>query len=143
MKSLTQTIISVIAIAFFTLLSSSEAKAQSIYDETVEYLRANGFSISKELYCDLKQGQYCYNTKTFSAGLKYIIVACSEDYKVKDIDILVYYQSGTLYVKDEKIDRCGILSFTPTFDTTLNVYIKNYSSDSYYSSRVKYVIAYK
>jgi hypothetical protein len=134
----------IIFLAIVLMISFNVRSQTTDYREYVAYLKQNGYSISAELYADLKQGASATHTKYFSSGLHYIIVACSDDGEVRDLDIYVYDNDGNVYVKDTKASSFAVVDMTLMFSRNMEVAIKNYSSNyPNYSSRCRFFIAYK
>lgn len=137
-----------IAIAFITILSINiGAKAQEgsqKYKEVLSLLESKGYSISVEQYALLEEGEEAGHTKTFYAGTSYVIVACSDDSDVNDVDVFLNNTSGTTYDQDADSADVAVVEFNPSFTREMRVNIKNYSSETpYYASRCRFVIAYK
>ena len=137
---MTKNLLIVIAILF-----SGTAFAQTpVYNEAKAYLTYKGYSISKDMYADLKEGETTSYTKTFSANLDYIIIALSDDTDVKDVDVFLYETNGTEYTKDSKAKSMAIVEFSLMFERELKVTVKNYKSNSpTYASKCKFIIGYK
>ena len=115
-----------------------------VYNEAKAYLAYKGFTISKDMYQDLKEGQTTNYTKVFAADLDYIIIAFSDDVDVKDVDVHVYENNGTLYGKDSKAKSLAIVEFSLMFERELKIVIKNYKSNTPdYASKCKFIIGYK
>ncbi len=127
---------------FFTSIASLHA--QHVGSELRAYLRKEGYSISTEQYAYLSKGEKAGHTKTFYDGTQYAIVAYSENSDVKDVDIYLYDEDGSLLVKDTDSDTFAIISYTPYTTREMRAVIKNY--DSYSSTKeykCEFIIAYK
>ncbi len=116
----------------------------SIRTEMRAYLEQNGYTISKEIYADLKEGGSAYHWKTFYSGTSYVIIAYSEDYGVQDIDIYLYDNDGkSLLVRDTERDLFAIVTYEPYVTREMKVVIKNFDSvSSYRKYNCKFIIAY-
>lgn len=127
------------------ILSTTLALAQgNSYREVKAYLRREGYTISNDLYADLRQGNTSYYHKTFYAGLSYIIVALSDDRDVRDVDVCLYESNGDKYECDTDTEVAAAITFSPSFQRTMRVEIINYRSNTpNYASRCRYIIAYK
>ena len=141
MKKVQSTLIT----AFLCLVVSTTAMGQSAhYRELKAYLINEGFSISTEQYADLAQGETAGHTKTFYKGTSYVIIAVSDDNDVRDVDIYLNNTNGGEYDKDTSTESYAVLKFEPSFTRDMRIVIKNYASNTpYYSSRCRFIIAYK
>lgn len=127
------------------ILLSFISKGQGItYNFIREYCIGLGYSIGQEWNSNLKQGQYFTKTFTFYSGTEYDIIALSEDEDVLDVDIEITTPSGDIYEKDTKTNAYAEVNFSPSFDRSLTIKVKNYSSRTpNYASKVYFFIAYK
>lgn len=127
------------------VLFVSFVQAQSFrYNFYKGYFQGLGYDIGQEWHGDLKQGQYYTKTFNFNRYLEYHIVALSEDDDVEDIDMHVYTSYNSVYMKDDDESALAEVAFTPSFDRSLTIKVKNYSSSTpNYASRVYFFIAYK
>jgi len=122
----------------------------SVFSQSAAYLNAKrlvvneGYTIADERYAYVAQNEYLFNNRTFYGGTNYIIVAASDDSDVLDIDIYLYYQSGSVRNKDDDADRIAVINFTPNVDLVLQISVLNYKSlTPRYKSLCRYFIAYK
>ena len=131
-----------IVLASFSFCSSFAQG--SAYYNVKDYLLGKGFTISKDIYGDIAQGETVYYWKTFYKDITYVIYGFSDDNNVNDLDIYVYYEDGDLYTHDAESDATPIVTFTPSYTRTMKVVLKNYDSDTPYNeSRCRFFIVYK
>lgn len=124
-------------------LCSSFTDANRYY-RVKQALEDQGYTISKDIYGDIAQGETVYYWKTFYANNTYAIYGFSEDDNVNDLDLEVQYDDGTTYVSDSKSDALPVVVFTPGYTRTMKVILKNYDSDTPYDeSRCEFFIASK
>ncbi len=132
-------IFTIIFIAGITSLN-----AQKIGAELKAYLRKEGYSISTEQYAYLSKGGKAGHTKKFYDGTDYAIIAYSEESGVKDIDIYLYDEDGSLLVKDTDSKKIAIVTYSPYTTREMRAVIKNYDcSSSTKKYDCKFIIAYK
>jgi hypothetical protein len=109
-----------------------------------QILEDHKYTIVKDIYGYIAQGETVYYYKTFYANTTYAIYGFSEDDNVNDLDIQVQYSDGTTYMNDSGSDNEPIVVFTPSYTRTMKVVLKNYSSDTPYNeSRCEFLIAAK
>lgn len=126
------------------LLSSASIAQGYLYNYVKGFVMGLGYNIRDEYYCDLKEGGICTTTFKFYKGSSYKIVAFSEDEDVQDVDLEIVSLSGTVLYKDSSPKDLAVVGFSPSYDRSLKVRVKNYDSDTpYYKSRVRFIIAYK
>ncbi|HTD42443.1 MAG TPA: hypothetical protein VK671_17560 [Mucilaginibacter sp.] len=114
------------------------------YSYIKNYAQGMGYGISQEWYAPLEQGQHFSQSFNFHANTQYDIIALSEDGNVLDIDLEVVTPLGYEYASNNRSSRYAEVTFTPAYDCTLTVKVKDCSSYSpYYASRVYFMIAYK
>src|SRR5689334_16011655 len=114
------------------------------YGYIKQALEDENYTVVKDIYGDIAQGETVYYWKTFSANTTYAIYGFSEDNDVKDLDIEVQNDDGTTYVRDSKTDNEPVVVFTPSYTRTMKVIMKNYRSDTPdYESRCEFFIAAK
>jgi len=129
---------------FFIILSATSLSAQNIGAEIRAYLKKEGYSISTEQYAYLSEGEMAGHTKTFYSGTEYAIIAYTEDYGVKDIDVYLYDDDGSVLVKDIETERFAIIEYKPYISREMRAVIKNYESESSIKEyKCKFIIAYK
>lgn len=129
------------------LLSSIFSFSQSGLDKyyyAVKYLQNNGYSIDRQEYGLLKEGQYYYYEKTFYEGYTYAIVALSIDEDVQDLDLYVYESDGSLHIKDADKKPAAGVDVSVSFTRKMTVKVVNYDSDTpTVPSNCKLIIASK
>jgi hypothetical protein len=124
--------------------SDEDYRDASDYDEVINMLTLDGYTISEERVADLKQGETAYTFKTFLGPLKYIIVGISDDPYVYDVDLQVYDGDRYTYAKDDKPNKAAVTRIYPYGTEEMEVVIKNARSYTpNYKSTCKFVIAYK
>ncbi|TKK65972.1 hypothetical protein FC093_18385 [Ilyomonas limi] len=109
-----------------------------------QILEDHKYTIVKDIYGYIAQGETVYYYKTFYANTTYAIYGFSEDENVNDLDIEVQYSDGTTYMNDSGSDDEPVVVFTPSYTRTMKVVLKNYSSytpDD--ESRCEFLIAAK
>jgi len=127
----------------FIMMMGSNISAQNLGAELKALLKEKGYSISKELFSDLAEGETAYYTKTFYAGTNYAIIAYSEEYGVSDIDIYLYDDDGSVLVKDTDSDQSALVEYSPYVSREMKVVIKNYNSESSVKEYdCRFIIAY-
>lgn len=120
--------------------------AQSVkYNELKQLYRNNGYSIGNEQIVYCVEGQTGYTIMNFTPSTEYVIVAMSDDAYVTDVDLyLYYYDTGTLFDKDDDELNVAILSFGCSSNTKTKIVIKNVKSYTpKYASPLRYFIAYR
>ncbi|MBS1521821.1 MAG: hypothetical protein JST50_12540 [Bacteroidetes bacterium] len=124
---------------------ASVSKAQGYaYTYIKNYAQGMGYGIGQEWNAGLEQGQYFTKTFTFNAGVQYDIIALSDDGNVLDVDIEILTPSGYLYDRNSRTGKFAEVVFTPTYDRTLTIKVRNCGSETpYYASRVYFMVAYK
>ena len=124
---------------------SSISRAQGYtYNFVRNYAQGMGYGIGQEWNSQLQQGQYFTKTFTFDRNVQYDIIALSEDGNVLDVDMEVLTPSGALYDRNTRSGRFAEVTFTPGYDRTLTILVKNNSSNTpYNASKVYFLVAYK
>jgi len=136
-----KTLILVLLASFFLLSSFSDSDKYYAIKQTLE---DHNYTILKEMYGDIAQGETVYYWKTFSANTTYAIYGFSEDDNVSDLDIEVQYDDGTTYTSDNGSNDEPVVVFRPSYTRTMKVILKNYRSDTPYDeSRCEFMIAAK
>lgn len=126
------------------MLSATSLSAQNVGAEVKAYLKKKGYSISTEQYAYLSKGEKAGHTKKFYSGLTYAIIAYSEEYGVKDIDIYLYDDDGSVLVKDTDSQKLAVVTYAPYVSRDMRVVVKNYESESSVKDyKCKIIIAYK
>jgi len=107
-------------------------------------LENKNYTVVKDIYGDIAEGETVSYWKTFYANTTYAVYGFSEDEDVKDLDIEVQYDDGTTYTRDNEADSEPVVVFTPSYTRTMKVILKNYRSDTPgYESRCEFLIAAK
>jgi hypothetical protein len=132
-----------ITVCFFSAITCFSQSCK--YNDYLEVLRNKGYSISKEIKVSLSEDETGYYWKTFAKGLDYIIVAASDDEDVSDVDLYLYDDDGsTLKVKDTDVSSLAVVSFTPNYERSMKIIVKNYkSSTPSFSSTLRFIVAYQ
>lgn len=122
----------------------SLVNAQVVDDyELRAFIRNNGLDISIERYAYLSKGEQAYEYKTFYAGNTYAIIAYTSAYDVRDIDIYLYDDDGSLVVKDTKTDKTAVLIYRCYVTRRMRIVLENYDSRSSTTNyKCKFVVAY-
>jgi hypothetical protein len=126
-------------------ISTSESYAQSCaYKEYLRIIQNKGWSVGNQMKVNLSQGQTGYEYRTFYAGLKYVIVASSDDESVTDVDLYLYESDGTtLLRKDTETSALAVIEFTPSTTKRLQIIIKNHASATpNFESTHRFIVAY-
>ncbi|MCU0392189.1 MAG: hypothetical protein MUE81_13810 [Thermoflexibacter sp.] len=126
-------------------ISLSDTYAQSC--EYVQYLKIitdKGWSVGDQMKVNLSQGHTGYDYRTFYAGLRYIIVASSDDGSVSDVDLYLYEADGTTLVRrDTDTSKLAVIEFTPATTRRLQIVIKNHASATpNFESTHRFIVAY-
>lgn len=100
------------------------------YEKIKQVFINDGFSINAEYGYKLSQGNGFYNEVTLKKGIKYMIVACTDDKDINDIDILLCDLNGNILDKDTDISNLATIILTPIENTTYKIIVKNYSSNT-------------
>ena len=130
------------ALTSFSFCSSFAQGAN--YYNVRDYLEGKGYTISKDVYADIAEGETVYYWKTFYANTTYLIYGFSDDDNVNDLDLYVYYEDGELYTHDSEDDATPVITFTPSYTRTMKVILKNYNSTTPDDeSRCRFFIVYK
>lgn len=124
---------------------SSICRAQGFtYNYIRNYAQGMGYNIGQEWNSQLQEGQYFTKTFTFDRNVQYDIIALSEDGNVLDVDMEILTPSGYVYDSNNRSSRFAEVVFTPSYDRTLTIKVKNCSSCSpYYASKVYFIVAYR
>ncbi|WP_091539649.1 hypothetical protein [Thermoflexibacter ruber] len=126
-------------------ISTSDIHAQSCaYKEYLRIIQNKGLAIGDQMKVNLSQGRTGYDYRTFYAGLKYIIVASSDDESVTDVDLYLYEADGvTLVRRDTETSALAIIEFTPSTTRRLQIVIKNHASVTpNFESTHRFIVAY-
>lgn len=130
-----------VAIVFIT--SKSFAQSET-YLRELRVLKSYGYTIGDEEKVNCVEGGTGYYYHTFSKGLTYIIVGCSDDENVSDVDLFLYDLDGNELKRDTDVSNLAMLSFVPNYDVRLKVVIMNYkSSTPDFASTCRFVVAFK
>lgn len=136
-----KTLILSVLTSFCFLSSFTDADKYYAIKQTLEN---HDYTIVKDIYGNIAQGETVYYWKTFYANTTYAIYGFSEDDNINDLDIEVQYDDGTTYMNDNGSDDEPVVVFTPSYTRTMKVILKNYSSDTPYDeSRCDFLIAAK
>lgn len=119
-------------IVILSVLSSSNVFSQNIRAELKAFLREAGYTISNEKYAMLSEGEIANYYRNFYSSTKYAIVAYTEESGVKDVDLYLYDDDGSLLVKDTTTKRFAIVEYNPYVTRKMKVVFKNYNSRSSY-----------
>jgi hypothetical protein len=114
------------------------------YNLARQSLLDQGYAICENKYCDLLKGETSFFYRTFYARTEYKIVAISDDNDVTDVDLLVYYNDGSLYFKDTDDTSIGVVTFILSESKFLKVVFKNYASSTPdYRSTIRVLVGYR
>ena len=131
-------------LAVIVFIASKSFAQSEIYLKELRVLRSYGYTIGDEEKVNCVEGGTGYYYHTFSQGLSYIIVGCSDDENVSDVDLFLYDDDGNELKRDADTSKLAILSFVPNYDVRLKVVIKNYKSATpYFASTCRFVVAFK
>ena len=135
--------LSIIIISIISL-SSALSQSQNLRAELKALLRKGGYTISTEQYAMLSRGESAYHNKTFYSATEYIVVVYSEEDEVKDIDVYLYDNDGSLLVKDTDANAFAIIEYSPYLSREMQIVFKNYNCiSSYKEYECNLIIAYR
>ncbi len=107
-------------------------------------MKNQGWNHADTYYAYLSEGEQTYKWRTFYEDSKYAILAFSTESGVKDLDIYLYDNDGTLLAEGTSSDDWESITYNPYSTRRMKMVVKNY--DSYSSSReykVYYMVFYK
>jgi hypothetical protein len=99
---------------------------------TIKVKMANmGYTLTSDDYFTLQRGETAYKMRTCYDDSEYVVIAMPTETGVNDLDINVYDYDGSLYTKDTDSQARSMVRFSPSFDRTFKIEVKNYSSLRY------------
>jgi hypothetical protein len=129
---------------FFGTSTKIMSQGWDDYYKIKNALIENGFTVSKDVYQDLKEGETFKLEKDFYSGNDYVLVAFSIDGDVKDVDLYVYELDGDLYIKDATDANYALVEMSPQYSRNMTIKVKNYKSQTpSYLSKCLLLVAYK
>ena len=133
-------LILLVVILFTTLITFSQ---ESRYENLKSLAKLQGYTIGAQKYCDIAQDNIFYNDITFWEGYEYMIVACSDNYDVYDIDLYLMNETDII-LKDEDDDATPIITFEVRNKQTFRIVAKNIRSKyPDVTNSVQFFVAYK
>jgi hypothetical protein len=90
-----------------------------------------GYTLASDDYFTLQKGETAYKMRACYDDNEYVVIAMPTETGVNDLDINVYDYDGSLYTKDNDSHAASVVRFSPSFDRTFKIQVKNYSSDRY------------
>ncbi len=134
-----------IILIFSALMFSYQVFSQAnVQQEIKAYMKDKGWNHGDTYYAYLSEGEQTYKWRTFYEDCEYAIFAFSTENGVKDIDIYLYDNDGTLLTKSASSDEWESITYNPYSTRRMKMVVKNY--DSYSSSReykVYYMVFFK
>lgn len=132
---------------FITLLVVAIATvsfSQSLEDDVIDMMEAEGYSLSISEYANLSEGETYYHWKTFYEGNDYVVVCFPEDDGLYDADLYLYDDAGSLYDDASTDDNVEVIEFSCYYTRDMKIVVKNYESYSSYSSyKVRFMVFYR
>ena len=131
-------------IVLMFLLVSVDMFGQLSRSDVQRIVENQGFTVATERYAYLSEGETTSFYRKFYKGNEYLIIAYSEEYGVKDLDIYLYDEDDSLLERDARNEGYAIVGFSPSYTRSLKIVVKNYDSESSLKEyNCKFLVAYK
>ena len=136
---------STFALSTIAILSTLSPKASAqqtcpYYKEIIAAAKSEGWTIVKNSYNYISQGNSIEVQYYFSSGYSYRIIAITCTQAVTDLDLYLYENDYSEYSKDLNYKDYGAVDFYPQSSRYMRAVAKNVSSTSPYSDAIVSII---